>query len=65
MPIPKQSVNYDGPQCPFCDVTFTPDENFFYNEYGYRLECDCGAVFNVQPMCSWTWYGKAITFEEG
>jgi hypothetical protein len=61
----KAEVSHDGPQCPFCQAIFTPDENFFYNEYGYNLDCDCGGTFKVQPMCSWTWFSRAITFEEG
>ena len=61
----KRSINSDGPECPFCGELITPDENFFYNEYGYQLECNCGGVFKVQPLCSWTWYSNAITFEEG
>lgn len=62
---PKQEWSTDGPVCPHCSVLITPDENFFYDQSGYRLDCDCGGHFNVRPDCSWSWTTQAITFEDG
>lgn len=64
-PRPKQEYSTEGPVCPFCQVVFTPDENYFYNESGFVMDCDCGGHFHVRPECSWSWDTRARTFEEG
>jgi Zn ribbon nucleic-acid-binding protein len=50
-----------GPVCPHCEALFTPDENFYYDEAGYKLECfDCGATFKVQPYTETSWTTSTI-----
>ena len=61
----KRAYSNDGPVCPFCHQLITPDENFYFNEYGYDLDCDgCGGVFHVRPDCTWSWSSRAKTFED-
>jgi hypothetical protein len=44
---------------------FTPDENYYFDESGFDLDCDeCGGVFHVRPDASWSWSSRAKTFED-
>lgn len=51
----------EGPVCPTCEAKWTCDEPYYYNENGFTLECDeCGTVFSVQPVSSWSWTSRKI-----
>jgi transposase-like protein len=57
----EPSFSTDGPTCPHCKATYTPDEGFYFDQNGYEMECDgCGEKFSVQPDCSWSWVGRPI-----
>lgn len=61
----KRAYSTQGPVCPFCERMFTPDENYYFDENGYDLDCDeCGGVFHVRPDASWSWSSRAKTFED-
>jgi ribosomal protein L37AE/L43A len=51
------SYSHDGPECPKCGFTFTPDEPHYYDEAMYTHdECpDCGSKFSVSVMVTTSW----------
>jgi len=50
----------EGPECPVCGVVWAADGSEFYDESGFELDCDCGAVLWVQPMISTSWTTKTV-----
>ena len=50
------AASWDGPMCPACGLQFTCDENFYFDQNGYELDCDCGVKFSVRPNATWTWH---------
>lgn len=59
---PKESYSTDGPKCPACGYTFTPDESHYYDEQRYTDdECqDCGCKFKVEVNISTSWSCEEI-----
>jgi hypothetical protein len=53
----KSSYSSDGPKCPKCGFTFTPDEGVYYDELRYTEdECqECKCKFKVEVHNSTTW----------
>lgn len=51
------SYSHDGPECPKCGFTFTPDESHYYDEQRYTDdECqECGCKFKVSVMITTSW----------
>ncbi len=47
----------DGPACPHCGNTITPDESFYYSEDRYLEDiCEaCGKKFRVELNIQHTW----------
>lgn len=47
----------DGPECPKCGFTFTPDESHYYDENAYTSdECpQCQTKFSVEVHHSVSW----------
>ena len=67
--IPESSAtsfSTNGPKCPQCGFTFTPDERYYY-ERGYdKDECqECGCKFKVEVHYSVSWECEAIDDLEG
>jgi hypothetical protein len=57
----EPSWSAEGPLCPGCGAKWRADEASYFNENGFELECDeCDLVFVVQPVCSWSWTGRAL-----
>lgn len=59
-----ETYSHEGPECPHCGFTFTPDESHYYDENKYTEETcpDCRKVFAVE-VChsvSWTCTKKAV-----
>ena len=53
--------NGEGPECPHCFRIYTADEPYYYDERGFKIECNnCGNTFQVWPMISITWRTEAI-----
>lgn len=62
--IVKSDFSNVGPKCPHCGYVQTPDENFYFNQDGYDLDCaDCGGWFEVRPEIAVSWATRAKTFE--
>lgn len=50
------SYSCDGPQCPKCGFTFTPDESFYYEPRYTEDTCqECGCKFSVEVHHSVSW----------
>lgn len=46
----------DGPICPYCGNTETPDEAFYYNEDLTEHKCgSCGEEYRVSVYIKTTW----------
>ena len=47
----------DGPECPVCGFTITPDEGYYFDPYKFDSftcdECNTEIAVEVQPSCSW------------
>lgn len=57
-----RTYSTDGPECPHCGRTYTPDEPHFYDESGYTQdECDtCGKPFKVEVHHSVSWVCEPV-----
>lgn len=55
--LDNETYSNDGPECPNCGFTFTPDDSYYYDENGYTEdECpDCKAKFKVEVHHSVSW----------
>lgn len=62
----KSDYSSQGPKCPFCGHVITPDEEFFFKQERYELQCDeCDGYFEVQTEMTVSWYSNAKTWEAG
>lgn len=51
-----ESYSTDGPECPACGFTFTPDDGAYYSDNYTEDECpDCKAKFTVEVYHSTSW----------
>ena len=52
-----ETYSSDGPECPMCGFTFTPDEPFYFDEKIYTEdECpQCETKFCVEVFHSISW----------
>lgn len=59
---PRDSYSHDGPECPRCGFTFTPDESHYYDEMRYTDdECQkCGCKFTVSVHVTTSWSCEEI-----
>jgi hypothetical protein len=54
------TTSSDGPQCPHCLYTATPDDADYYRD-SYETECGgCGRRFEVVTQCDVTWHCTTI-----
>jgi transposase-like protein len=54
----KRRTEYssDGPKCPGCGFTFTPDDTYYYDPLYVEDTCqECGLSFNVEVEHSVCW----------
>lgn len=51
------TYSHEGPECPKCGFTFTPDEAHYYDESRYTEdECpECRSKFTVSVAVSTSW----------
>lgn len=53
-----RTYSTDGPTCPKCGFTYTPDEAHYYDEFRYTeetcQECECKFSVRVEHSVSWT-----------
>jgi ribosomal protein L37E len=63
--VNRESYSTDGPECPACGFTFTPDEPHYYSDTYTEDECpDCGVKFKIE-VYSWTsWSCEEIDAQE-
>lgn len=63
----ERSFSTDGPKCPKCGFTFTPDESHYYDEHRYTEdECqECGCKFSVRVNLSASWTCQAVARDHG
>ena len=55
------SFSTDGPKCPQCGFTFTPDERYYYERSYDKDECqECGCKFKVEVHHCVSWECEAI-----
>lgn len=51
-----RTYSTDGPECPYCGFTFTPDDPFFYDDRYTQEECpECDRKFKVEVRHSVSW----------
>jgi transcription elongation factor Elf1 len=63
MKLQDGTYSTDGPQCPYCNREFVPDEGFYYDSNLAELDCDeCGKAFKVEVYhsVSWTCFKKEV-----
>ena len=62
MPNENESYSTEGPECPSCGFTFTPDEPHYFDETGYTEETcqDCGSKFRVEVFHTVSWSCELI-----
>lgn len=62
-----ESYSHDGPECPRCAFTFTPDEPHYYDEARYTEdECqECGCKFTVSVAITTSWSCEEIVAAHG
>lgn len=60
-------VSSDGPVCPKCGYTFTPDEDYYFDGFRYREdECpECGITFTVEIEHEVVWTTSLKDEEDG
>lgn len=53
----EETYSTEGPECPYCGFTFTPDEPHYFDETGYTEdECpECEKKFQVSVSHSTSW----------
>lgn len=53
----NETYSTDGPECPNCGFTFTPDDSIYFDENKYTSdECpDCQTKFTVEVYTSVSW----------
>jgi hypothetical protein len=56
----KEAFSTDGPQCPYCLCTITPDEGFYFDANNYTEgECpDCQRKFKVEVHIETSWASR-------
>lgn len=56
------TISDDGPECPTCGFTFTPDEPSYYDPRNYTDETcqECGTKFKVEVQHSVNWQCEAV-----
>lgn len=55
------TISTEGPTCPYCRLTITPDEAFFFSDRYSEQECpDCERKFKVEYHRRDSWISKAI-----
>jgi hypothetical protein len=56
------SASDDGPQCPKCGFTITPDEGLYFDEHCYTEDTcsECGTEFRVEVSHSVSWWCEPI-----
>jgi hypothetical protein len=57
-----ESYSTDGPQCPQCGFTFTPDEGHYFDEAAYTEDAcpECYTTFKVEVHHSVSWTCEII-----
>lgn len=52
-----RTYSKNGPECPKCGFTLTPDEGCYYDENRYTEETcqECGTAFKVEVFHSTSW----------
>ena len=58
-----ETYSTEGPECPACGFTCTPDDSIYYDERNYtKEECqECGQKFSVEVHHSTAWNCEIIT----
>ena len=57
----ESSYSTNGPTCPKCGFTFTPDESIYYEPRYTEDECqECGCKFSVEVHHSVSWRCEVI-----
>jgi hypothetical protein len=57
----EPSYSTDGPECPKCGFTFTPDESYYYELRYTEDTCqECGCKFSVEVHHSVSWKCEAM-----
>ena len=56
-----ETYSHDGPECPHCGFTSTPDEAIYYDENRYNEDTcpECDQKFSVEVHHSVSWTCKA------
>lgn len=60
----NETYSREGPECPKCGFTFTPDDGAYYSDNYTEDQCpDCGTKFSVEVYHSTSW--TCTLFDEG
>jgi ribosomal protein L37AE/L43A len=52
----SETYSHDGPECPHCGHTLTPDESHYYDERYNKDTCpECDHTFSVEVHNSTSW----------
>jgi hypothetical protein len=58
----KVEFSHDGPKCPKCGFTFTPDEGCYYAPTYEKDKCqECGCEFSVVVHHSTEWETRPLS----
>ena len=60
----NRTYSTNGPECPNCGFTFTPDDGYYYEPRYTKDECpECGCMFSVEVHHSVAWACEPIEAE--
>lgn len=55
------TISNEGPTCPYCQTTITPDEAFYFGDDYAHEECpECGEKFKVEYHRLDSWFSEKL-----